>query len=359
MKPWISLLQRHWRQFWFEPSTPFNLAFCRALFFGSLLLYYIQTDFSEWAEIDNFFWKPIWLFSRFQLPLLSKDQLEIVQLVWKAALGLSCIGLLTRPSTVVSFVLGTYILAVRHNFGKISHEDAILVFVLGIMAISRCGDGLSIDRLLSRPRKSEVPPLIPPIMSGEYTWPIRTVWLVTAIIFFAAGVSKIMKTGMEWVISDNMSILLIQFDYRNSPLTSWGFYIARYGWICQILAAATIIFETGFPLALLSRKARWIIVPVMASIQLWIQILMGIYFTQFMIVYVFWISWNRVDNIVRFAAVIGLVMFLRPDWADKLAGIAGIGSSVELIIYLGLSGFAFLSLIYYAARGVWKPLKQT
>jgi hypothetical protein len=359
MRRWILSLREHWRQFWFEPALPFNLGFCRVLFFGSMFLFYLQIDFSGWAEVDEFFWKPIWLFNKFHLPLLSKGQLEIAQLIWKAALGLSCIGLLTRPSTVVSFVLGIYILGIRHNFGKISHEDAILVFVLGIMALSRCSDVLSVDQFLARLRKRNAPPPNQPIMSGEYTWPIRAVWLVMALVFFAAGMSKIMKAGLEWVLSDNMSILLLQFDYRNSPLTSWGFYIARYGWICQILAAATIIFETGFPLALLSRKARWVIVPAMASIQLWIQILMGIYFTEFMIVYLFWIQWDRVSPVIRTVGAVGIIFFMRPDWANRIAQLAGIEHNMELLIYVGLTVFAFLCLIYYAAFGALKPNKRT
>jgi hypothetical protein len=260
---------------------------------------------------------------------------------------------------VVSFVLGIYILGIRHNFGKISHEDAILVFVLGIMALSHCSDVLSADRLLSRLGKRNGQSPNKPIMSGEYTWPVRTVWFVMALIFFAAGVSKIMKTGIEWVVSNNMSILLMQFDYRNSPLTSWGFYIARYGWICQILAAATIMFETGFPLALLSRKARWVIVPVMASIQVGIQILMGIYFTQFMIAYIFWISWDRVNSVVRLVGIIGIIFFIRPDWANRIAQLAGIDHNMELLIYLGLTGFALSCLIYYALASVRKPQGQT
>jgi hypothetical protein len=196
-------------------------------------------------------------------------------------------------------------------------------------------------------------------MSGEYTWPIRVIWLVMALIFFAAGASKIIKTGIEWVMSNNMSILLLQFDYRNSPLTSWGVFIAQYGWFCRMLAASTIIFETCFPLALFSRKARWIIVPVMASIQLGIQILMGISFAQFMIVYIFWISWDRVSPVIRAVGTFGIIMMLRPDWVNKAARITGIDRDMELPIYLGLGGFALLCLIYYAAYGALKPNNRT
>jgi hypothetical protein len=262
-------------------------------------------------------------------------------------------------STITSFVLGIYLIGLPHNFGKVDHSDAILVFIMGVMVLSRCGDSLSVDRLLLRllSKKNQSPSK--PAACGEYTWPIRVVWLIMALVFFAAGVSKIGRSGLEWVMSDNMAIMLIGSNYGDSPLTSWGLNIAQYGWLCRMLAAGTIIFEIGFPLALLSRKARWIAVPVMASIQLGIQILMGIDFTQFMIVYLFWISWDRVSPAVRAVGTLGIFMMLRPDWVNKIVRITGIECDVELLIYLSLSGFAFLCLIYYAARGVWKPLKQT
>jgi hypothetical protein len=329
------------------------------LFFGTLFSFCLQTDYSAWAEIDKLFWKPIWLFSRFHLPVLSGDQLAVIQFVWKAALGLSCIGLFTRMSTITSFVLGIYLIGLPHNFGKTNHADAILVFILGIMVLSRCGDDLSVDRLLLRLRRRKHQSPAEPATSGEYTWPIKMVWLLMALIFFAAGVSKIGHSGLEWVMSDNIAILLTESNYAKEPLSSWGPYVAQYGWLCRMLAAGTIAFEAGFPLALISRRARWVIVPAMASIQIGIAILLGPGFRDFMIGYLFWVPWDRVSPFVRSVGAIGIIMVLRPDWASKLAGMAGIEHGVELFIYLGLSGFAFLCLIYYAARGVWKPLKRT
>ncbi len=324
-----------------------------------MLLFYLQIDFSDWADVDKFFWKPIWLFKHFRLPVFSKDQLVIIQFIWKAALGLSCIGLFTRMSTITSFVLGIYLIGLPHNFGKVDHSDAILVFIMGVMVLSRCGDSLSVDRLLLRllSKKNQSPSI--PAASGEYTWPIMVAWLIMALVFFAAGVSKIGRSGLEWVMSDNMAILLIGSNYGDSPLTTWGLRIAQFGWLCQMLAAGTIIFEIGFPLALISRTARSIIVPVMASIQAGILIPMGISFAQFMIVYLFWVSWDRVSPVVRAVGALGLIMILRPDWVNEAARITGFERDMELLIYLGLGGFAFLCLIYYAAFGALKPNNRT
>ena len=354
MKKRILAHYQRWRRFWFEPATPFNLGFCRMLFYGSVFLFYMETDLSAWADVDTIFLKPIWLFSLLHLPVLSENHIVIIQLVWKAALGLSCIGLFTRLSTFTSFVLGIYLLGLPHNFGKTNHSDAILVFILGIMALSHCGDGLSVDRWLSRLRQKGGQALNHPKISGEYTWPVRVVWLLMALIFFGAGVSKIRHSGLEWIMSDNLSILLIQSNAQGSSLVSWGTYIAQISWLSRMISAGTLVFEVGFPLALFSRRARWIIAPVTFLIQIGIRILMGIDFRQFMIGYVFWVPWNSADLIVRSVGVIGIILLSRPDWGNRLARMAGIGHDVELFIYLGLTAFAFLFLIYYAVRGAWK-----
>ena len=126
-----------------------------------------------------------------------------------------------------------------------------------------------------------------------------------------------------------------------------------------MLAAATVVFESGFPLALFSRRARWIIVPVMVCIQVGIHMLMGIDFRQFMIVYLFWVPWDRVGLFVRSVGVIGIILVSKPDWAVGLARMAGIEHGVELFIYLSLCVIALLCLLYYALSNLWKTRPPT
>src|SRR5437762_3209417 len=136
-----------WGHFWFEPTSPTNLGLCRVLFFGALFLIHLPDDLSAWASVSHVFWQPIWPFQRFHLPLLPGELLAILQVGWKAALGLSCIGFCTCFSTAAAFILGAYLLGLPYNFGTTSHYDAILVLVFGSMALSRCGDGVSVDAL--------------------------------------------------------------------------------------------------------------------------------------------------------------------------------------------------------------------
>ena len=165
----MSRLHERWEIFWFEQASPVNLGFCRILFFGALFALYLPQDFVAWAEVSPVFWKPIGLFRRLHLPVLSAPLLAVIQAFWKVTLGLSCIGLFTRCSTVTSFILGVYLLGLPYNFGLLSHSNAILVLVLGIMALSHCGDSWSVDQLLRRGWRRGEPSVSHPLISGEYT----------------------------------------------------------------------------------------------------------------------------------------------------------------------------------------------
>ncbi len=289
----MQTLIHRWLNFWVGPQSPVNLAAGRILFFGALFLLYLPQDFAAWATVSDVFWMPIYLFDALNLPVLSEPVLNVVQSVWKAALLLSCLGLFTRISTATAFVLGFYLLALPHNFAKVYHYDAVLVFALGILMASRCGDAISLDRWRAR-RKSgtNVDSIVGP--SGEYRWPIRAIWLVLALVFFASGVAKLRYGGLAWITSDNMAFILIRQQYGLTPLVNWGVYLAQSPWLYRPLALATVVLETGYPLAMVSRRARWVFVPGMVATQIGIRVLMGPSFEQFIICNLFWVPWDRV-----------------------------------------------------------------
>ena len=291
----MTWLWRRWLWFFFAPVTSTNLAVCRLLFFGFVFIFYLPHDFSSWSDVSHVFFNPIALFRAFDLPVASRETLTVVQILWKLALGLSSIGLLTRASTWTSFILGTYLLGLAHNFGKTHSHDALLVVVMGILALARCGDSWSVDAWITRARRPR-PSDGTPTKSGEYRWPIRAVWVVMALAFFAAAVSKLRISGLDWIWSDNLSIILLQNYYHRAnadPLTSWGLYVAAHPGLTRAIAGATVAVEFTAPLALASRRARAILVPVLFLMLLGIRLAMGPSFEQFAFCFVFWVPWDR------------------------------------------------------------------
>jgi hypothetical protein len=288
-----------WDAFWFAPGAASTLGICRLLFFGGLFLWQLPHDFSPWGAYSTAWWMPIWLFNVLHVPAFSASTIAWVQAVWKVALLLSAIGLFARPAMVAACVLGTYLMGLPHNFGQTQHFDTLVVFASAALALSPASDACSLDALFARAggRVSGAP-----ADDGEYTWPIRLVRVMMALIFFAAGVSKLRHSGLEWIFSDNLSLLLLRQQYHLSdgePLTRWGISIANHAWASRGLAAISVVIETMFPLTLFSRRARQVLVPAGLCFLIGIRVLMGPTFEQFMMCYVFWVPWSRVATAIR------------------------------------------------------------
>ena len=290
-------LRDGWNAFWFTPAGPLNLGLCRLLFFGFFFLFYLPRDFSAWGGVSKVFWMPLWYFRILRLPLLSVPVIGCIQWIWKAALLLSCAGWLTRPATAVSLLLGTYLLGLPNCFGKTHHYDAMVLLIMGILASSRCGDGGSLDSWIrSQRNRRNGRPVLDPVPSGDYRWPVQAARVVMSFVFFGAGFSKIRHSGLRWICSSNMAVLLIQGRYHISnadPATTWGLTLARFPWIYRGIAAATLFFELGYPLALFIPAARWIFIPGVLGMLVMIRLLMGPTFYPFILCQLFWIPWDR------------------------------------------------------------------
>jgi hypothetical protein len=292
---WSAVVER-WNRFWFEPEAPDNLGICRLLFYGLLLVYYLPVSYDGWGSIPRSFFQPVWPFEKFRIPILGDPYLGLAAAMWNASLLLASAGFCTRASTAIAFVLGAYLIGVPYNFGKTDHMTALVVFALGILAVSRCGDAWSADAFIRRRFLGREP--APP--SGEYRWPVRAVWLTMALVFFAAGMAKVIQGGFAWVFSEHFEISLVQRFYDpNPPAVRLGLWIAAHPWLARTMAAGSLLGELLFPLALFSRRARRVLPPVMLLMQLGIGLLMNVWFWTFMYCYLFWVPWDRIVNRLR------------------------------------------------------------
>jgi predicted DCC family thiol-disulfide oxidoreductase YuxK len=299
--PLAVVLRDRWRRFWYAPSRAAELGACRLLFYLALVMLYGGRDFVAWTAVSDVFWQPIPLFRTLVLGVLPPVAMAVAAALWKLSLLTSAAGLATRFSTAAAAVLGTYLLGLPHNFGKIHHSDAILVFGLWVLAFARSGDGWSLDSLIRAARR---PQAALPKPSGEYTWPFRMMWLVMSLIFFAAGVSKLRHSGLAWITSNALAGHLLRTqDPISRPAgeawTDWGASIAATPWLSTLLGAGSLALELFFPLALFSRTARRIIPAAMFGVQIGISAVMGPDFTRFLICYLFWVPWERMGELLR------------------------------------------------------------
>ncbi|HEX7019379.1 MAG TPA: DCC1-like thiol-disulfide oxidoreductase family protein [Gemmatimonadaceae bacterium] len=290
-----------WQHYWFEPAPPTTLAVSRIILCAGLLFTYWQADFSGWAAVSPGFWEPVWLFKVLDLGVLRAAGLRAIEIAFRVALVLALVGLFTRAALAVLAVLSFYYFGLQHNFGHIYHFDALVAFTLTILALSRAGDAWSLDAWIRDVRMRRLDRRERPA-HGEYTWVVKAVWLAMALVFFAAGTSKLRRSGIDWITSDTLALFLTRAHYHVSdadPLVPWGLWIAQHPSLVRFMAAMTIIVEAAFPLALVVPRLRWFFVPAAFGLLLGIRVLMGPTFGVFLLCNAFWVDWHAVLLRVR------------------------------------------------------------
>jgi hypothetical protein len=98
--------------------------------------------------------------------------------------------------------------------------------------------------------------------SREYRWPIVFVQSLLAFQYLGGGLSKLRFTGIRWYRGEN--ILLTMKEMATLTTASWADAAASSLVIAWTITIATMALEFLFPLAVVSRRARWILVPAAA-----------------------------------------------------------------------------------------------
>jgi predicted DCC family thiol-disulfide oxidoreductase YuxK len=299
----MNSLSAKWNHFWFKPDGPETLGFIRLLIMLGGFLYYRTLNLESWGYTQQSMFQPISFFKALHLHPYSPHVMAALGFIWKASLILGAIGLFSRASCAIAFILGLYLVGLPDNLGKIDHNDGIMLWSFLVLAIGRSGDAWSLDRLIRTARGKGSPLSLkdPKEAHAEYRWPVRMMQFMMAMIFCLCGIAKLRFSGLAWAFSDNLKNLFILQHYVSKPPTDWSLTLAAYPKLCEFLALMTLIVETSMPLALFNKWARWFLLVSLFMMQLGNEVLLGINFRQFMLCYAWWIPWSDVGRFLRTA----------------------------------------------------------
>ncbi len=137
--------RERWNDFFGAVTSPLNLAMFRIATFGTILFWMDAAEIRFFAGLPSEMlvgpfgmrWLPR------VVPLIHEQTAEYGILALRAACVLSILGLFTRLSTIVGFVLTTFVLLIPQYYGKVNHYHH-LVWFTGLLAMSRCGDARSV-----------------------------------------------------------------------------------------------------------------------------------------------------------------------------------------------------------------------
>lgn len=234
-----------WKRFWFSSplDTGFYLGLARWVIFGFCLLRETPFQASYFvAERFQASWQPVGVFSLLPGPL-SASVLECISWLWLPLIVLSMTGLMTSWSTKATFACGLIIFGYDSNFGKIYHGKIVLLLSIALMAMSHCGDRLSLDSWI-RSIKNQTRSL----KERHYQWSLKMGQLILVSSYFSAGIQKLVRgDGFLWAFSDNLALRVFE-----SPTQTWlGQAFLQWPPILQkTIALGALGFELLSPLVL-------------------------------------------------------------------------------------------------------------
>jgi hypothetical protein len=170
-------------------------------------------------------------------------------------------------------------------------------FTMPALALLILAFGLSGDALTLRQRPREA------IDGGEYRWPLVMIQLLICEMYLFAAYSKLFASGWRWLTSRNMRAYLLLHDQFMgfSATTTWGHRLEGYPLLCGAIGWAGILFEVAFPLVLVSRRARWLLLPAAAVFHVLNSLLFHIYFQNVWLLLIF-VDWSALRRRTAAAA---------------------------------------------------------
>lgn len=281
-----------WHRFWFPPGRAEDLAICRILFAAGMFLVAVSQPVHEWGTVPSFFHQPARLIRMLHVPILETGVLKGMEVVWLAGMVTLAIGWYSRTSAGIVCIGSLYLFGIdAPEFLGRAHTPG--VFVPAILAVSYCGDVLSVDAWRRRRRGQAMDR-----PAEEYGWPARLVCAFLSYVFCAAGLSKIRETGFPaWMLSDQTArnLLIGHYWYASRSRALWPFgaqLLQIYAGAGVALGVMTQFAELLYPLALFVRAVRITVVPLMLAILIGITVTMGPFFGLTMLAHVFWVPWS-------------------------------------------------------------------
>lgn len=282
-----ALLGRLWDVFWFSPGTPRNLAVARVVTAATALWVVLSRDLPAMSAVPPEFWSAVPWTRRWRYLLFpGHPGLEhLVQAIVIVALGCVLLGIWPRVCAFIAS-LGLYHLAPLEAifWNSSPYVRGLETPLLALMALvlSPCGDAWSIGGRGPAPNTP----------SWAYRWPVRLIQVQICYIYFFSGYSKIVDVGFSWASAENLQAWMLAFNQgpEIKPFLQPGLWIAAHPSLCQAVGAGTLLFELGFPAALLSNRLGILLAFAALLFHAGIYVMMNItvLYIPFLLVFVDW-----------------------------------------------------------------------
>jgi hypothetical protein len=273
----------------FAPGDPRRLAAVRVGLCALLAARLASGPYLELAAQPAALYRPI-SFLRLLDRMPSPEVVAALQALALAAAVLAMVGLLTRVTLPVAWLAALPLIAMTSSFGKVVHNDVLLLLCLVPLLPSPAGAAWSLDAR-QRARAERGP---------AFGWPVRTAMVVVAGAYCCSGLAKLLHAGPAWVASDNLRWVLYASSDTQSAPNPFALFVADRPVLAHLVAAATLAVELGFPLVLWRPRLAWLFVPAVVAMHAGIGLAMRLdYSAMAATVLIVMIDWPALVDRVR------------------------------------------------------------
>ncbi|NBC64406.1 MAG: HTTM domain-containing protein [Bacteroidetes bacterium] len=197
------------------------------------------------------------------------------------------VGFKTRVSSIVAGILLLSLKGFFYSVGKINHDLLIAVVPL-VMAFSGWGKSLSVDSLMKSKNHTD---------DEVQHWPLVLLALMIGFMMFTAGFPKILGGWLDVGTQATYGHYFKQFflNGRQDLLASHALTIEnKIAW--ELLDYGTVVFETGFLLAIMHPKSTRVFVCFAVIFHFSTMVLLNIAFLPNFLAYAAFLNWTFIHQ---------------------------------------------------------------
>jgi len=249
----------------FRPGDPRRLAALRIGLGGALTIRLVTGPYLDLARQPAALFRPISFMKL--LPAMPPPAFVLpVQVLAVAVAALATVGLRTRLTLPLAWLLALPLVAMTSSLGKTVHNDVLLLLCLLPLLPSPAGAAWSLDARRGRSAGA--------VTSWRSGWPVRTAMVVVAGAYFFSGLAKLLHAGPAWVTGGNLRWVLYASSDAHARPNLAALFVADRPWLAHLLAAGTLAIELGFPLVLWRPRLAWLLVPAVVALHAGIWVTM-------------------------------------------------------------------------------------
>lgn len=326
-----------WEKFLFRPVSSATGAFARVIVFGCAGLVLLRDRSSLIDTVaSSSLWEPVGFYALVPRPpgWLIRSALPVAFLLCVAA----CFGPGRRRIVLPAGLLGAYVVGISNNLGKVNHDRNVLVMALVVLAFSPPMRHFQLDR------------------SPEHRWPTAAIQLGYGLMFAFAAFSKLWRSGVEWIASENMRNILASENLLlpDTTLPGLSLFIASDPILWRITALAAVVGEAGLLVGVLSRRpvVRYPLIALAAALLAGMNLLMRVGGWVLLALLPLLINWDDLWKLARRTRAIVISLA-----GGALAVVTAFHSGGRLSLLqaglvLGLAVYA----LYAASRMPWSSI---